>query len=159
MRFIVFNWFSMNLYCRQRRHIEGTKWYAVGLADNPRRCHTYNKRGRKASLNFFIILTIENYAIDRWRRRRAVRTLSEAKGLRPQKVVCAFNSARDMVSSNLAMHSSANELLTTSTPVKSSTTRSSPSRSGISFSRACCPNWRVPKYLPKSIKLKVTNTF
>ena len=92
----------------------------------------------------------------RWRRRRAVRTLSEAKGLRPRKVVCAFSSASGMVISNLAIHSSANELLTTSTPEKSSTTRSSPSSSGINLSRTCSPNWRVPRFSPKSLKLNVT---
>ena len=39
---------------------------------------------------------------------------------------------------------SAKELLTTSTPVKSSTTQSFCSIIGSNFSRACLPDWRVP---------------
>lgn len=37
-----------------------------------------------------------------------MRTLSEASRLRPWKMVRVFNSLMDIVSSNLAMHSSAN---------------------------------------------------
>lgn len=76
----------------------------------------------------------------------AVNTLSEAMGLRPRKVVRLFNSASDISSSNLAIHSSANELLTTSTPVKSSTTHSFCSIKGSNCSRTRLPKGRVPKF-------------
>ena len=97
-----------------------------------------------------------NYAIVKWRRWRAVSTLSEAMGFRPRKVVRAFKSASGIERSNLAMHSSANELLTTFTPVKSSTTRSFCSIIGNKSSRTRLPNGRVPKFSPYSLKLNVT---
>ena len=96
------------------------------------------------------------HAIVKWRRWRAVSTLSEAMGLRPRNVVRAFKSASDIESSNLAMHSSAKELLTTFTPVKSSTTRSFCSIIGNKTSRTRLPNGRVPKFSPYSLKLNVT---
>ena len=97
-----------------------------------------------------------NYAIVKWRRWRAVSTLSEAMGFRPRKVVRAFKSASGIERSNLAMHSSANELLTTFTPVKSSTTRSFCSIIGNKSSRTRLPNGRVPRFSPYSLKLNVT---
>ena len=96
------------------------------------------------------------HAIVKWRRWRAVSTLSEAMGFRPRKVVRLFRSASDIESSNLAMHSSANELLTTLTPVKSSTTRSFCSIIGNKSSRTRLPNGHVPKYSPYSLKLNIT---
>ena len=99
---------------------------------------------------------IISYAIVKWRRWRAVSTHSEAIGLRPRKVVRLFSSDKGIVSKSLAMHSSANELLTTFTPVKSSTTRSSCCNNGINCSRTRLPNGRVPKFSPNSIKLNVT---
>ena len=96
------------------------------------------------------------HAIVKWRRWRAVSTLSEAIGFRPRKVVRLFRSASDIESNNLAMHSSANELLTTLTPVKSSTTQSFCSIIGNKSSRTRLPNGRVPKFSPNSIKLNVT---
>ena len=54
------------------------------------------------------------------------------------------------------MHSSANELLTTFTPVKSRTTRSFCSINGSRLSRTRCPKGRVPKFSPYCIKLNVT---
>ena len=96
------------------------------------------------------------HAIVKWRRWRAASTLSEAMGFRPRKVVRLFRSAGDIESNNLAMHSSANELLTTFTPVKSSTTRSFCSIIGNKSSRTRLPNGRVPKFSPYSLKLNVT---
>ena len=86
---------------------------------------------------------------------RAKAMFLRAKSLRPLKVVCCFNSSRGIKSSNLAMHSSANELDTTSTPSKSSRTFSSPCTSGQSCSRTFSPSWRVPRYSPKSLNRKV----
>ena len=97
-----------------------------------------------------------NHPIVKCRRWRAVSTLSEATGFRPRKVVRLFRSASDIESSNLAIHSSANELLTTLTPVKSSTTRSFCSIIGNKSSRTRLPNGRVPKFSPYSLKLNVT---
>ena len=93
---------------------------------------------------------------NRCRRRRAVRTLSEAMGLSPRKVVLLFNSESGMVSSSLAIHSSANELLTTFTPVKSRTTHSFCSIIGSSCSRTRFPKGRVPRFSPYSLKLNIT---
>ena len=96
------------------------------------------------------------YAIVRCLRRSAVNTLSEAIGFRPRKVVRLFSSASDITSNNFAIHSSANELLTTLTPVKSSTTRSFCSINGCNDSRTRLPKGRVPKYSPYSLKLNIT---
>lgn len=52
----------------------------------------------------------------------ATKTLRSAKGFKPRNVVRRFSSARGISSSSFAMHSSAKELDTTLTPVKSSTT-------------------------------------
>lgn len=96
------------------------------------------------------------YAIVRCLRRSAVGTLSEAIGFSPRKVVRLFSSASDITSNNFAIHSSANELLTTFTPVKSSTTRPFCSINGYKDSRTRLPKGRVPKFSPYSLKLKVT---
>ena len=93
-----------------------------------------------------------NYAIVKWRRWRAVSTLSEAMGFRPRKVVRAFKSASGIERSNLAMHSSANELLTTFTPVKSSTTRSFCSIIGNKSSRTRLPQWACTQILSVFLK-------
>ena len=63
------------------------------------------------------------YAVVKCLRRRAVSTHSDAIGLSPLNVVRLLSSVSDICSNNLAIHSSANELLTTFTPVKSRTTR------------------------------------
>ena len=69
---------------------------------------------RRAKINSTLFLehplkrSAELHEQNRCRRRRAVRTLSEAMGLSPRKVVLLFNSESGMVSSSLAIHSSAN---------------------------------------------------
>ena len=98
------------------------------------------------------------YTVTRCRLWRAVSTLSDAIGFKPRKVVRLFNSESGIVSNSLAIHSSANELLTTFTPIKSSTTRSSCSNNGINCSRTRFPNGRVPRFSPYSLKLNVTIT-
>ena len=89
-------------------------------------------------------------------RRSAVSTLSLAMGFSPLNVVRLLNSASGISSNSLAIHSSANELLTTFTPVKSSTTQLFCSISGSNCSRTRLPNGRVPKFSPYSLKLNVT---
>ena len=96
------------------------------------------------------------YAIIKCLRLSAVSTLSVAIGFRPRKVVRLFNSVNDITSNNFAMHSSANELLTTFTPVKSNITQSFCSISGCNNSRTRFPKGRVPKFSPYSLKLNVT---
>lgn len=94
-----------------------------------------------------------NYDIARCLRRSEVRTLSVAIGFSPLNVVRHFNSARFIVRSNFAIHSSAKELLTTSTPVKSRTTSSFCSIRGSNFYRTRLPSRRIPKFSPYSLKL------
>ena len=89
------------------------------------------------------------------RRFKARAMFLRAKSLRPLKVVRCFSSSRGMNSSNLAMHSSAKELETTSTPSKSRRTFSSPWTSGQSCPRTFSPSWRVPRCSPKSLNLNV----
>ena len=79
------------------------------------------------------------YAVVKCLRRRAVSTHSDAIGLSPLNVVRLLSSVSDICSNNLAIHSSANELLTTFTPVKSRTTRSFCSINGSRLSRTRCP--------------------
>ena len=106
---------------------------------------------KASDIRFYVI-----YTITRCRLWSAVNTLSEATGFKPRNVVRFLSSESGMVSSNLAIHSSANELLTTFTPVKSRTTSSSCSNSGINCSRTRFPNGRVPRFSPYSLKLNIT---
>ena len=96
------------------------------------------------------------YFIAMRRRCRADNTLSAATGFRPRKVVRSFRSSRGIESNNLAIHSSAKELLTTLTPSKSSTTRSLPFSNGNNSSLACLPSGRVPRFSPKRLNSNVT---
>ena len=83
------------------------------------------------------------YAVAKCLRRRAVSTHSAAIGFSHLNVVWLLSSVSVIWSNNLAMHSSANELLTTFTPVKSRTTRSFWSIIGNRLSRTRCPKGRV----------------
>ena len=112
--------------------------------------------GNSCSSGVFVSFSTMGYVIVRCLRRSAVNTLSEAIGFRPRKVVRLFSSVSDITSNNFAIHSSANELLTTLTPVKSSTTRSFCSINGCNDSRTRLPKGRVPKFSPYSLKLNIT---
>ena len=106
--------------------------------------------------NRHTLLVLFYYVVIKCLRLSAVSTLSDAIGLSPRNVVRLFKSASDIVRSSLAIHSSANELLTTFTPVKSSTTRSFCSIVWSSCSRTRFPRGRVPRFSPYSLKLNVT---
>ena len=89
----------------------------------------------------------------------ATSTLRSANGFSPRNVVRCFSSSKGISNRSLAIHSSAKELDTTLTPVKSRTTFSSPLMSGRSFCRSFCPMSRVPKSVPYSMNLNSTITF
>ena len=65
---------------------------------------------------FDVIHTPDNTLYLLW---SATNTLRSAKGFKPRNVVRFFSSASGISSSSFAMHSSAKELDTTLTPVKS----------------------------------------
>ena len=66
----------------------------------------------------------------------ATKTLLSANGFSPRKVVQRFNSDKGISKRSFAIHSSAKELETTFTPVKSKTTFSPPLISAKSFCRS-----------------------
>ena len=78
----------------------------------------------------------------------ATSTHLSAKGFKPRKVVRFFNSSSGISRSNFAMHSSANEFVTTLTPVKSRMIFSSLSSNGRNCSLIFAPISRVPKSVP-----------
>ena len=73
-------------------------------------------------------------------------------------VVLAFNSSNGISSRSLAMHSSANELVTVSKPVKSRITFSSPSKSGRRSALIRAPRRRVPILVDESKLLPICGT-